>query len=140
MKGRPSGRTTMPLQNISQATVCVVIVPACGSHTAARKLVFDGSFPEPETTRTFPLCIKATCTGLMGMRYGKVLHCPCTLTCAIALGCAVAIKRRSNARQEMPHLGTQSFTDTSLSVQAVGRGDQINMNQQTGGVAIRVIN
>src|SRR5439155_13669432 len=35
MSGRPSGRTTIPLQNMSQPSDCVTSVSVCGSQTAA---------------------------------------------------------------------------------------------------------
>src|SRR5260370_24931025 len=84
MKARPSGSTTMPLQNMSQPTGCVAAVPVCGSNTAACRLVFVGRLPDPETTSTLPLCSNAACTGLIGMRFGSVFHCPCTFACAQA--------------------------------------------------------
>src|SRR5271163_10334 len=80
MKGRPSGKTTIPLQNISHATGCVVTVSLAGSQTPAMKLVFAATLPEPETINTLPLCIIATWTGLMGICVGRVFHWPCTFT------------------------------------------------------------
>lgn len=67
MKARPSARITMPLQNMSHPTGRVRIVPAFGSQTAAWKLVTVGSFPDPETTSTFPLLRSAMWTGLIGI-------------------------------------------------------------------------
>src|SRR5215472_4809417 len=83
---RPSARTTIPLQNISQFTGCVVTVTVAGSKMAACKFVFVGRLPEPETISTLPLCKSAACTGLMGMRFGSVCHWPCTLACPVAEG------------------------------------------------------
>src|SRR3981189_2175290 len=82
MKARPSGRTTIPLQNMSQPTGCVVTVPVRGSNTPACKFVLLGRLPDPETTSPVPLCRSAACTGLIGMRFGSVCHCPCTFACA----------------------------------------------------------
>src|SRR6266403_1319558 len=69
---------------MSQPTGCVVTVPVCGSNTPACKFVLLGRLPEPETTSTVPLCRSVACTGLIGMRFGSVCHCPCTFACAAA--------------------------------------------------------
>src|ERR1700730_17743209 len=74
--GLPFGRTTMPLQNMSQPILKVLIVSATGSHTAACNLLLSGSFPEPATTSTLPVRISATCTGLRGMWKGSGSHLP----------------------------------------------------------------
>src|SRR5437660_525014 len=82
---------------MSQATGCVVSVFVTGSNTAACKFVFEGRFPDPETITTLPLCRSAACTGLMGMRFGSVCHCPCTLAWADAEGAWVKRKAASTA-------------------------------------------
>src|SRR5712691_10597277 len=69
---------------MSQPTGCVVTVFVCGSNTPAWKLVLLGRLPEPETTSTLPLRSSAACTGLIGMGFGSVCHCPCTFACAPA--------------------------------------------------------
>src|SRR5436305_3694614 len=74
--GRPSGKTTMPLQNMSQVILNVRIVADGGSQTPACQFLLSGSLPEPATTSTLPVCIRATCTGLMGMAEGSVTHLP----------------------------------------------------------------
>src|ERR1700676_3621071 len=74
--GLPSGKTTMPLQNMSQAIGKVLIVSFLGSQTAACRTWLSGSLPEPETTSTLPVCIRAACTGLMGISTGSVSHLP----------------------------------------------------------------
>ena len=56
---RPSDNATMPLQNMSHASDCVVIVLACRSHTAARKFVSAATLPEPETISTLPSYVTA---------------------------------------------------------------------------------
>src|SRR5882724_4036603 len=76
----------MPLQNMSQFTGCVVTDPVAGSKIPAWKFVFPATLPDPETIRTLPLCSSAECTGLMGIRFGSVCHCPCVLAWAAADG------------------------------------------------------
>src|SRR5882762_5496563 len=82
MSARPSGRTTIPLQNMSQETGCVVITPVAGSKSPAWKFVLPGAFPDPETIRTFPLCSMATWTGLIGIEVDEVVHWPNLSACA----------------------------------------------------------
>src|SRR5204863_2811348 len=77
-KTRPSGSVTIPLQNMSQPSTCWLIVPACGSHNPARKVVSVATLPEPETINTLPVLSRAACTGLIGIRSGSVVHCPIT--------------------------------------------------------------
>ena len=78
MNARPSGKTSMPLQNMSHDTVNGVIAPLAGSTRIAPD-PFDGpyggpcghpdtegrQFPDPVTTRIFPLCSSASWMGLM---------------------------------------------------------------------------
>src|SRR5215467_687423 len=71
---------------MSQFTGCVVMVPDAGSKIAACKFVLVGRFPDPDTISTLPLCSSAACTGLIGMRFGSVCHCPWTLACPVADG------------------------------------------------------
>src|SRR5712664_3057042 len=97
IKGRPSGSTAIPLQNMSQLTGCVVTVPVCGSKTPACRFVFVGTLPEPETTSTLPLLSTAACAGLIGMRFGSVCHCPARL---LARGQELA-----NCRSRLPPQG-----------------------------------
>ena len=68
----------MPLQNMSQVSGCVMMEPESGSQTPACKFVLPATLPEPETTRTFPVRSSAVCTGLMGIRSGRVFHSPTT--------------------------------------------------------------
>src|SRR5215831_16124230 len=103
---RPSGSATIPLQNMSQPIACVVIVFVLRSHTPAWKLVFAGTLPEPDTTRIFPLCIRLTCTGLMGIVVGNVCHCPFVLACPYALA---AKKAKSNAKTAIRAEGAVCF-------------------------------
>ena len=59
---------------MSHPTSCRVIVPVCGSHTAASNLVFEASYPDPATISTLPLFMSAMWMGLIGIRYGSVVH------------------------------------------------------------------
>ncbi len=59
MKTRPSGRVTMPSQNMSKSTGCVVMFPVFGSQSALSKSVLPNTFPDPVTIRTLPLRISA---------------------------------------------------------------------------------
>ena len=59
MNTRPSGNTDIPLQNMSQASVCVTNVLATGSQTTARKFVSVATLPEPATTSTLPSLVSA---------------------------------------------------------------------------------
>jgi hypothetical protein len=92
MKIRPSGNATIPLQNMSHPTGCVTIVPACGSHTAARKFVTFESFPDPATTSTRPVYVSAMWIGLIGIVYDNVRHRPLTFACANSTGFATPIR------------------------------------------------
>src|ERR1700686_365093 len=90
IKGRPSGNTIMPLQNMSQLWFgpgAHVLLE--GSHTPTIKVVCDGRFPEPETTKIFPLDINAVWTGLMGIKVDTVCQVPCTLAWPCAIGAQV---------------------------------------------------
>jgi hypothetical protein len=74
MNTRPSGSTHIPLQNMSQASVCDAKVFATGSQTTARKFVSVATLPEPATTSTLPSFVSARCTGLIGITLGSVRH------------------------------------------------------------------
>src|ERR1700686_1829896 len=90
INGRPSGNTIMPLQNMSQ--FCCVggdMVLLVGSHTPTIKVVCVGRFPEPETTKIFPLDINAVWIGLMGINVDTVCQVPCTLAWPCAIGAQV---------------------------------------------------
>ena len=76
----PSGRTIMPLQNMSQFTENRVMVPATGSSRTApepfagqkgrpdgQPLWLAGQFPDPVTTKILLLCRSAAWIGLMGI-------------------------------------------------------------------------
>ncbi len=59
MRARPSGKNAMPLQKTSHGRFGrTVIVPACGSQTAALEMssaFLSRSFSEPATTSTLPV-------------------------------------------------------------------------------------
>src|SRR6266851_2576242 len=84
--GRPSDKTTMPLQNMSQVKGWVVMVSVAGSHTPPWKKVTVLSFPDPVAKRILPLCISARCTGLIGARVTRVCHWPWRFACPAAGG------------------------------------------------------
>src|SRR5262245_6915741 len=87
MSARPSGRNAIPLQNTSHARSWTANVPVCTSHTAARELdstCLLGSFSEPATMSTLPVRKRPTWIGLIGIVYGKVVHCPDCVDCASA--------------------------------------------------------
>src|ERR1700730_10134902 len=99
MNARPSGRTTIPLQNMSHDTLNWVMFPLVGSRSRAPELFAGpnggpeghpareaGQFHEPATTRIFPLCNNATWTGLIGIVYDKVVHRPTVWTWPIRTG------------------------------------------------------
>ncbi len=87
-KWLPSGKITIPLQNMSQDILNVLMVSDLGSQTAAWRFLLSGSLPDPEMINTLPVCIRATCTGLSGISKGSVSHRPfrlrLVLTCAMS--------------------------------------------------------
>src|SRR5262249_23864430 len=54
--------------------------------------------PEPATMKTLPFGKSATWIGLIGVRLGSVLHCPCTFAWAIS-AVGTSIPSRSSARK-----------------------------------------
>src|ERR1700730_1284561 len=63
-----------------------------------------GQAPEPATINTLPFGKSGTWIGLIGVRFGSVLHCPCTFAWAIsAVGTSVPSRSsaRKRARQEI---------------------------------------
>src|SRR5947209_20516922 len=93
--GLPSGKITIPSQNMSHEILNVLIVEVAGSNTPAWRLWLLGSLPEPAMTNTLPVCIMATCTGLIGMRNGSVCHRPVrfgwsTVTARLAVACFIS--------------------------------------------------
>src|SRR3977135_1900871 len=92
INGLPSGNRIMPLQNMSQLCAPVVTVLLEGSHTPTIKVVCAGSFPEPETTKFFPLFSNAVWIGLIGIRVGRVRQVPFRLAWPCAIGAHVASK------------------------------------------------
>src|ERR1700761_6016926 len=93
MNGRPSSRSTMPLQNMSQDREnWLIVCPLTGANSNAPELLDGpyggpdghpdadgGQFPDPATTSTLPLLSSAAWTGLIGMVLANVVHWPCTL-------------------------------------------------------------
>src|SRR4051812_19865127 len=78
---------TIPLQNMSHGIDCVTTTLSPGtSSTAERKFVSAATLPEPETISTLPLCIRALCTGLIGIRNGSVVQRPFGAGCARSSG------------------------------------------------------
>src|SRR6516164_2830004 len=117
--GRPSGKTTIPLQNMSQPTGCVVIVPDCGSQTAAWKFVFAATFPDPDTINTRPSFVSAACTGLIGICVDRVCHVPCRAGWARTAGtyataAARAARRDAVKDQRIAVIGDFTMTVASL--------------------------
>ena len=94
--GRPSGRTTIPLQNISHASDWVTSVSSCGSQTAAWYCVTVGTLPEPDTISTLPLFMRARWIGLIGIGDANVRHCPCTPAWARIVGANTATTPRAS--------------------------------------------
>src|SRR4051812_35989347 len=72
---------------MSHGIDCVTVTLSPGtSSTAERKFVSAATLPEPETISTFPLCISALCTGLIGIRNGSVVQRPNAADCARSSG------------------------------------------------------
>ena len=84
---------------MSHPSVWVTTVPACGSHTPARKFVFVATFPDPDTTRTLPFRISATWTGLIGIVVASVVHWPVMPFCDWARGVRVERQAAPIARK-----------------------------------------
>ena len=81
----PSCMIDMPLQNMSQPMGMVVIF-LVDRYTAPRPADIAGLGDSPpaspdsclnlEMMRTFPVCRRAACTGLIGVGLGRVVHRP----------------------------------------------------------------
>jgi len=83
----------MPLQNMSHERVnCRIVCPVTGSRSSAPD-PFEGPYggpegqpvregeqlPDPATIKIFPFARSVAWTGLIGIVFGNVVHCPCTL-------------------------------------------------------------